>query len=56
MQAGGDRDAMRSKMGKMRENSNKEMKKVLSESQYKKYEAYQEERRKQRQGGGRGQR
>jgi hypothetical protein len=45
---GGDRDAMREKFGKMREGQNKEMKKILSDSQYKKYEKYLEERRSQR--------
>lgn len=48
MQGGGDRDAMREKFGKMREEQNKEMKKILSDSQYKKYEKYLEERRAQR--------
>ena len=52
MQAGGDRDAMRSKMKEMRDKNNAEMKKVLTDSQYKDYMKYQEERRKQRQGGG----
>jgi len=52
--SGGDRTGMREKMAKIRDNSNKEMKKVLSEDQWKKYEKYQEERRKQRgqRGGG----
>lgn len=48
MQAGGDREGMREKMGKSREESNKAMKKILSDSQYKKYEKYLEERRAQR--------
>jgi hypothetical protein len=56
--AGGDRDVMREKMTKVRDDSNKELKKVLSEDQWKKYEKYQEERRGQRgqrgQGGQRG--
>lgn len=41
---GGDREAMREKMMELREKQNKEMKKVLSSSQYKKYLKYQEER------------
>jgi periplasmic protein CpxP/Spy len=45
---GGDREAMREKMGKMREEQNKEMKKILTEDQYKKYEKYLEERRSRR--------
>ena len=53
MQDGGDRDAMREKFGKMRETQNKEMKKILTEDQYKKYEKYLQERRERRgQGGG----
>lgn len=52
MQGGGDRDAMREKMTKMREDQNKEMKKILTEAQYKKYEKYLEERRSQRGPGG----
>lgn len=51
-QGGGDRDAMREKMAKMREDQNKEMKKILSAEQYKKYEKYLEERRAARQQGG----
>ena len=47
-EGGGDREAMREKFGKMREEQNKEMKKILSDSQYKKYEKYLEERRSQR--------
>ena len=46
--SGGDREAMRDKMMKLREEQNKEMKKVLTESQYKKYEKYLEERRNMR--------
>ena len=54
---GGDREAMRGKMMQLREEQNKEMKKVLTESQYKKYEKYLEERRNMRgQGGPGGQR
>jgi periplasmic protein CpxP/Spy len=52
---GGDREAMREKMGKMREEQNKEMKKLLTEDQYKKYEKYLEERRSSRGQGGPGQ-
>lgn len=48
MQGSSDRDAMREKFGKMREEQNKEMKKILSEDQFKKYEKYLEERRAQR--------
>lgn len=51
----GDRDAMREKMGKIRDTQNKEMKKILSDEQYEKYEKYLEERRaemRQRRGGG----
>lgn len=54
MRNGGDRDAMREKMMKLRDEQNKEMKKILSEDQYKKYEKYLEERRAARQGGGGG--
>lgn len=52
MQGGGDRDAMREKMGKVRDEQNKEMKKILTADQYTKYEKYLEERRAARQGGG----
>ena len=53
MQAGGDRTGMREKFGEMREKSNKEMKKILTEDQYVKYEKYVTERRSNRgQGGG----
>ena len=48
----GDRDAMRDKMAKMREDQNKEMKKILTADQYVKYEKYLEERRAARQQGG----
>ncbi|WP_167608106.1 DUF4890 domain-containing protein [Maribellus sediminis] len=51
---GGDREAMREKMTKMREEQNKEMKKILTEDQYKKYEKYLEERRSRRGQGGPG--
>lgn len=51
---GGDRDAMREKMMKLRSEQNAEMKKILSEAQLAKYEKYQEERRSERgtRGGG----
>ncbi len=49
---GGDRDGMRDKMAKMREDQNKEMKKILTADQYVKYEKYLEERRAARQQGG----
>lgn len=52
MQGGGDRDAMRDKMTKMRDEQNKEMKKILTADQYTKYEKYLEERRAARQQGG----
>lgn len=52
MQGGGDRDAMREKFGKLRAEQNKEMKKILTDAQYEKYEKYLEERR-QRRGQGR---
>ncbi|WP_340112315.1 DUF4890 domain-containing protein [Maribellus mangrovi] len=51
---GGDREAMREKMGKLRDEQNKEMKKILTEDQYKKYEKYLEERRSRRGPGGSG--
>ncbi len=52
---GGDRDAMRAKFGEMRKEQNEEMKKILTDDQYKKYEKYLEERRARRgQGGGGG--
>lgn len=51
---GGDREAMREKMGKLRDEQNKEMKKILTEDQYKKYEKYLEERRSRRGSGGSG--
>jgi len=57
MRNGGDRDAMRAKFGEMRKEQNKEMKKVLTDDQYKKYEKYLQERRNKRgQGGGGGNR
>lgn len=54
MQAsGGGFEGMREKMGEMREEQNKEMKKVLTDAQWKKYEKYLEEQRANR-GQGRG--
>ncbi|TNF40131.1 MAG: hypothetical protein EP310_09475 [Bacteroidetes bacterium] len=50
---GGPNEGMREKMMKMREDQNKEMKKILSADQYVKYEKYLEERRAQRGGGNR---
>ena len=52
---GGDREAMREKMTKLRDEQNKEMKKILTDDQYKKYEKYLEERRSRRGSGGPGQ-
>ena len=55
MQNSGSREEMREKFGEMREEQNKEMKKILTDDQYKKYEKYLEERRARRgQGGGGG--
>jgi biopolymer transport protein ExbD len=51
---GGPSDEMRAKMTKVRDDQNKEMKKILSADQYVKYEKYQEERRAARQQGGGG--
>lgn len=45
---GGDRESMREKFTKMREEQNKKMKAILTEAQYKKYEKYLEEQRAQR--------
>lgn len=42
---GGGFEGMREKMTEIREEQNKEMKKVLTEAQWSKYEKYQEERR-----------
>lgn len=56
MNGGGDRDAMREKMTKSREELNAAMKKILTDDQYKKYEKYLEERRNMRGGGPGGQR
>lgn len=49
---GGPNEGMREKMTKMRQDQNKEMKKILTADQYVKYEKYLEERRAQRGGGG----
>jgi biopolymer transport protein ExbD len=51
---GGPSDEMRAKMTKIRDEQNKEMKKILSADQYVKYEKYLEERRAARQQGGGG--
>ena len=51
---GGPSDEMREKMTKIRDEQNKEMKKILTADQYVKYEKYLEERRAARQGGGGG--
>ncbi|MCK5730546.1 MAG: hypothetical protein KAH68_05695 [Draconibacterium sp.] len=48
MQSGGDRTAMREKFGELRKEQNTEMKKVLTDDQYKKYEKYLENRRSSR--------
>jgi len=48
---GGDRDAMREKMGKLREEQNTKLKGVLTEKQWTKYEKMMEERRQQFQRG-----
>ncbi|MFV0590228.1 MAG: hypothetical protein ACK5M7_02480 [Draconibacterium sp.] len=45
---GGDREAMREKMTKLRDEEKAEMKKILTEDQYKKYEKYLEEQRARR--------
>lgn len=53
---GGPSDEMRAKMTKIRDDQNKEMKKILTADQYVKYEKYLEERRaarQQQQGGNR---
>ena len=52
--SGGPSDEMREKMMKVRDDQNKEMKKILSADQYVKYEKYLEERRAARQQGGGG--
>ncbi len=49
---GGPSEEMRAKMTKIRDEQNKEMKKILTADQYVKYEKYLEERRAARQGGG----
>lgn len=53
MGGGGFSDDMRQKMTQMREDQNKEMKKILTAEQYTKYEKYLEERRSRRGQGGR---
>lgn len=45
---GGFNDNMREKMIKMREEQNKKMKEILTDSQYEKYETYLKERRERR--------
>lgn len=56
MQGGGDRDAMREKMQKMRADNDAKVTAVLTDDQKKTYEAWQKEQRaemeKRRQGGG----
>lgn len=54
MNGGGDREAMRAKMTKLREAQTAEMKKILTDSQFEKYEKYLEERRGMRGSGGPG--
>lgn len=51
---GGPSDELRAKMTKIRDEQNKEMKKILTADQYVKYEKYLEERRAARQQGGGG--
>lgn len=41
-------EGMREKMGELRAEQDKKMKEILTETQWKKYEKYQEERRSQR--------
>lgn len=45
MQSGGGFEGMREKMTEIREEQNKNMKEILTEKQWAKYEKYQEERR-----------
>ena len=47
-ESGGGFEGMREKMGKLREEQNKEMKKILTDKQWKKYEKYLEEMRARR--------
>lgn len=54
MQNSGSREGMREKFGEIREEQDKEMKKVLTDDQYKKYQKYTEERRNSRRGQGGG--
>lgn len=56
MQGGGGWEGMREKMTQFREEQNKEMQKVLTEGQWKKYEKYMEEQRSRREQGGGGRR
>lgn len=51
--SGGGFEGMREKMGAVREEYNKEMKKILTDKQWEKYEKYMEERRSRRGQGGR---
>lgn len=48
MRDGGDREGMREQMQQAREEQNEKMKKILSEEQWEKYLAYEEERRSRR--------
>ena len=48
MQSGGSREGMREKFTAMRDKNNKEMKKILSDDQYKKYLKFQEEEMEKR--------
>ena len=50
----GDREGMREKMGEMRDGLNADLKKILTDKQYKKMEAIEKKRREER-GQGRGQ-
>lgn len=52
MDGGGDREAMRGKMTKMREDQTKEIKAVLTADQSKKYDEYLKEQDARRQQGG----
>lgn len=52
MGGGGFSDEMREKMTAMRDETNKQMKKILTAEQYTKYEKYLEERRNRRGQGG----
>jgi len=48
MNSGGDREAMREKMTKVRAEQETKMKEILTDAQYEKYQKYMEERRAQR--------